>query len=100
MPTLIKIVEAKTLPQNRLRLVFSDCARGTHGLSWLFAEDGPMVEPLRNPEIFGRVFLEHGAVTWPSDFDLSPWGLRRRMEEARELVAAAAEQPISKSKGS
>jgi hypothetical protein len=91
MPTLIKIIEAQALPQHRLQIVFSDGARGVHDLGWLFAKAGPMIEPLRDPKTFERVFLEHGAVTWPNGFDLSPWGLRRRMEEAGELVAAAAE---------
>jgi hypothetical protein len=91
MPTLIKIREVKALPGNRLLLVFSDGARGVHDLGWLFEKSGPMIEPLRDPPMFERVFLEHGAPTWPNGFDLSPWGLRRRMEEAGELVAAAAE---------
>jgi hypothetical protein len=91
MPTLIKILEAKALPGNRLAVVFSDGASGVHNLGWLFAQSGPMIEPLRDPAVFRRVFLEHGAPTWPNGFDLSPWGLRRRMEEAGELAAAAAE---------
>ena len=88
MPTLIKIVEAKALPKNRLQLVFSDGAGSVHDMGWLFAKAGPMIEPLRGPKVFERVFLEHGAATWPNGFDLSPWGLPRRMEEAGELVAA------------
>jgi hypothetical protein len=91
MPTLIKIVEVKALPGNRLSVVFSDDARGVHDLCWLFAKSGPMLEPLRDPATFAKVFLEHGAPTWPNGFDLSPWGLRQRMEQAGELVAAAAE---------
>jgi hypothetical protein len=90
MPTLIKIVEVKARPQNRLSLVFSDGANGVHDLGRLFANSGPMIEPLRDPKMFERVFPEHGAVTWPNGFDLSPWGLRRRMEEAGELAAATA----------
>lgn len=49
-----------------------------------------MIEPLRDSAMFNRVFLEHGAPTWPNGFDLSPWSLRRRMEEAGELLPAAA----------
>jgi hypothetical protein len=91
MPTLIKIRDVKALAGNRLALVFSDGASGVHDLGWLFEQSGPMIEPLRDPEMFGRVFLENGAATWPNGLDLSPWGLRRRMEEAGEIVAAAAE---------
>lgn len=91
MQTLIKILEVKPLPGCRLALVFSDGASGVHDLGWLFGSTGPMIEPLRDPAMFDRVFLEHGAPTWPNGFDLSPWSLRRRMQEAGELVAAAAE---------
>jgi hypothetical protein len=91
VPTLIKINEVKALPGSRLSVVFSDGARGVHDLGWLFQKSGPMLDPLRDPRVFERVFLEHGAPTWPNGFDLSPWGIRRRMEEAGELVAAAAE---------
>lgn len=91
MPTLTKIIEVKPLAPKRLSLVFSDGARGVHDLGWLFEKSGPMLEPLRDPKMFERVFLEHGAVTWPNGFDLSAWGLRQRMVEAGELVAAAAE---------
>jgi hypothetical protein len=91
MPTLIKIIEVKALPGNRLSLVFSDGARGVHDLGWLFERSGPMLEPLRDAKMFDRVFLEHGAVTWPNGFDLSAWSLRQRMAEAGELIAAAAE---------
>ncbi len=91
MQTLIKILEAKPLPNHRLALVFSDGARGVHDLGWLFASAGEMIEPLRDAAMFDRVFLERGAPTWPNGFDLSPWSLRRRMQEAGELVAAAAE---------
>jgi hypothetical protein len=99
MPILIKIHEAEPLPGNRLRLVFSDSARGVHDLAWLFAKSGPMIEPLRDPAMFERVFLEHGAPTWPNGFDLSPWGLRRRMEEACELVGARWSSRSIKMKG-
>ncbi len=91
MQTLIKILEVKPLPDHRLSLVFSDGAQGVHDLGWLLANAGPMIDPLRDPAMFERVFLEHGAPTWPNGFDLSPWSLRRRMQEAGELVAAAAE---------
>lgn len=90
MPTLIKIREVKALPGFRLAIVFSDGASGVHDLGWLFAKNGPMIEPLRDAAMFERVFLEHGAPTWPNGFDLSPWGLRRRMETAGELVTATA----------
>jgi hypothetical protein len=50
-----------------------------------------MVEPLRDPTYFGRVFLEFGAPTWPNGFDIAPEWLRREMEKAGELSREAAE---------
>ncbi len=31
-----------------------------------------MVEPLKSPDYFARVFVEIGAPTWPKGFDLDP----------------------------
>jgi hypothetical protein len=39
-----------------------------------------MVEPLRDPGYFARVFLEYGATTWPSGFAMCPDWLRREIE--------------------
>ena len=47
-----------------------------------------MVEPLRDPDYFARVFLDYGAPTWPNSFDMSPDWLRMNMEQAGELSAA------------
>ena len=32
-------------------------------------QGGPMVEPLRDPAYFARVFLEDGALTWPNGYE-------------------------------
>ncbi len=40
--------------------------------SHLFEKDGPMVQPLKDPVFFARVFIEEGAPTWPNGFDLDP----------------------------
>jgi hypothetical protein len=54
-------------------------------------ERGPMLEPLRDPAYFQRVFLEFGAPTWPNGFDVAPEWLRCEMERAGELSREAAE---------
>jgi hypothetical protein len=46
-----------------------------------------MNEPLQEPAYFARVFLQMGALAWPNGFDLSPWNVRKRMEDAGELKA-------------
>jgi len=49
-----------------------------------------MIEPLKDPAFFARVFLEFGAPTWPNGFDISPEWLRREMQTAGELSGSAA----------
>jgi hypothetical protein len=45
-------------------------------------EDGPMVEPLGDPEFFGTL-------TWPNRFDIDPEYLRQEMAAAGELMRVA-----------
>jgi len=43
------------------------------------AQAGPMGQPLRDPEYFGRAYLEDGAPTWPNGFDMCPDWLRAQI---------------------
>jgi hypothetical protein len=49
-----------------------------------------MVEPLRDPVYFARVFLEDGAPTWPNGFDMCPDWLRREIGAAGALARMTA----------
>jgi hypothetical protein len=54
----------------RLRVVFSDNSEKTIDfLEWL---DGPVFEPLRDPEYFQRFFIDGGTVAWPNGADVAP----------------------------
>jgi hypothetical protein len=77
---MIKVTKIKCLGGYRLHAMFSDGTVGEHDFSALVAESGPMVEPLRDPAYFARVFLEDGAPTWPNGFDMDPEWLRREIE--------------------
>ena len=88
---LTKIVHLEKLGEFRLRLRFSDGSEGVHDFAALVHEPGSMMEPLRDPAYFARVFLEFGALTWPNGFDIAPEWLRREMEAAGELTHVAAE---------
>src|SRR5258708_13020518 len=79
---MIKVTKLKYLGGHRLQATFSDGSAGEHDFSALVAETGPMVEPLRDPAYFARVFLEDGAPTWPNSFDMDPEWLRREIEAA------------------
>ena len=88
MIEMVKVTQARALDDRRLWLRFSN-ARSD--FADIFAEGGVMVEPLRDPAMFARVFLEFGAPTWPSGFDLDPIALYREMDAAGILTPVAAE---------
>jgi hypothetical protein len=87
---MIKVTKLKCLGGHRLRATFSDGMAGEQDFSALVAETGPMVEPLRDPAYFARVFLEDGAPTWPNGFDIAPGWLRREIEASGALARDAA----------
>ena len=84
-----KVVEISAIHPYRLKVRFSNGASGVHDYSALVNEIGPMIEPLRDPDYFARVFLDYGAPTWPNSFDMCPDWLRMKMERAGELVPPA-----------
>ena len=92
---LTKITRLDKLGGFRLRVRFSDGSEGMHDFAALVEAPGAMVEPLRDPAYFARVFLEFGALTWPNGFDIAPEWLRREMAAAGELTPTAeAHWPI------
>ncbi len=89
MRKLPKIKRVRPVGDYRLDITFDDGAHGVHDLAWVFDIVGEMNAPLQEQAFFARVFLENGALAWPNGFDLSPWNIKRRMEEAGELQSAA-----------
>jgi hypothetical protein len=87
---MIKVAKIKPLGGHRVRATFSDGMAGEYDFSAIVAEGGPMVEPLRDPAYFARVFLEDGAPTWPNGFDAAPGWLRREIEATGALSRDAA----------
>jgi hypothetical protein len=88
---MIDVVSVKPMGGFRLRIAFSDGSAGVHDFSSTAARDGEMVQPLRDPAFFARVFVELGALTWPNGFDVDPIALHDRMAAAGELNREAAE---------
>jgi Protein of unknown function (DUF2442) len=87
---MIKVAKIKYLGGHRLRATFSDGMAGEYDFSAIVGESGPMLEPLRDPAFFARVFLEDGAPTWPNGYDAAPGWLRREIEAAGTLARDAA----------
>ncbi len=72
---LISVTSVKALPGFKLRLRFSDGAEGVFDCSgelW-----GEVFEPLKDEKFFAKVYLDHGAPTWPNGADLDPGVLRQ-----------------------
>ena len=63
---------------------------GTKDFSSLLNRTGPMVEPLKDPGYFARVFIDDGALTWPNGYDWDPIALHDEMREAGLLRRADA----------
>lgn len=71
---LAKVTSVKALPKHRLALIFDDGVEGIFDCSgelW-----GEVFEPLKDQKFFAKVFLDHGAPTWPNGADLDPGRLR------------------------
>jgi hypothetical protein len=85
---MIKVTKVKPLEDFKLELRFSDGTAGVLDCAPIVAEDGPMVEPLRDPGFFARVFLEFGAPTWPNGYDIAPWTAKAEIEAAGALKRA------------
>jgi len=43
-----------------------------YDMSDIKTDSGSMIEPLRDPAFFSKVFIEAGAPTWPNGYDVSP----------------------------
>jgi hypothetical protein len=49
--------------------------------------DAGVFAALRDPSIFGRAYLQWGALTWPGDLDLAPDAMYEAIREAGVYIA-------------
>jgi hypothetical protein len=74
---VIKLLNASVKELFQVELEFSD---GTHGLfdgqAYLRSRSGPLLDALRDPDVFARCFVDAGALCWPSGLELSAARLR------------------------
>jgi hypothetical protein len=90
MNELIKVLSARAVSDNALHVVFSNGSEGVREFSDVLAEGGPMVEPLRDPAFFRRVFVSYGVPSWPNGFDVDAINLHDEMRDKGLLHGAAA----------
>ncbi len=68
-----RVAFVEALPDYRLRVRFLDGLEGVVDMSRLIASPGAGVfAALSDAALFGQVYLEYGAVTWPGEIDLAP----------------------------
>ncbi len=88
---LTKITSLSIHPPFGLDVRFNDGTGGVHDCAAMIAVARNLLAELRDPKVFAQVRLDHGAPTWPNDFDMDPEWLRREMQSAGELHNIAAE---------
>jgi hypothetical protein len=74
------VISVAVEPPYGLRLNFDDGVERVVDLAgdlW-----GPMFEPLKDPDYFAKVVVDHGTVAWPNGLDLDPLVLHGDIEPA------------------
>ncbi len=70
MAFLPQVTRAEYRGGHRIHLTFNDGKAGTVDfVDWL---EGPVFEPLKDPQYFQRFFLDGGTIAWPNGVDLAP----------------------------
>jgi hypothetical protein len=90
MIALVKVLRLEALSGYRLRIDFSDGSVGDYDFADMIAAGGTMVEPLRDPAFFARVFVQNGVPAWPNGFDIDSIALHREMKAAGALAPEVA----------
>ena len=88
---VVDVIDVEPRGGHRLFVRFSNGTEGEHNLGPFIEEGGEMVEPLRDPTYFARVFVDDGVPTWPNGFDMDAIKLHMDMAAAGELHRDAAE---------
>ena len=96
-----RITAARVVAAHTLELRFDDGFVGT--LDFSPALWGPVFEPLKDTEVFGRLRLEDDTIRWPNDADFCPDVLRywcesgcvRSQEETDQHFAGHAAPGVS-----
>lgn len=89
MMDLIKVMSVAVEGGTRLRIGFTNGDAGVHDFASMLAQDGPLIQPLKDPAMFERVFVQNGVLCWPSGYDIDALALHALMKAQGEL----GEQP-------
>ena len=76
-----RVVAVRPLPTFQLDVQFADGTRGRFDYSELIhADDAGVFVALRDVNVFNRVSIEYGAVTWPGELDVAPDAMYERLK--------------------
>jgi len=69
----------------RVTVEFSDGVRGAVDLGFLFEKPGrrPLILEIIRGQMFGKCFVESGALAWPNGYELCPDAIRGWMHTAK-----------------
>ena len=68
-----RIATVQHMPGFRLSVRFNDGTEGIVTMSWfIHSPKAGVFAALRDEELFSKVTLHYGAVTWPGELDLAP----------------------------
>ena len=65
-----KIVEVKAMDDFTLECVMSNGEVYRYDMSFLKSREGEVTKPLRDIEVFKRVWIEYGSLEWPSGYGI------------------------------
>jgi hypothetical protein len=85
------IVRFKVLSNYRIEVSFADDTTGVADLAPRLSQ-GPLgdgFDALCEQSVFSKVYLEHGALTWPGGIDLAPDAMHQRIRESGTSTLAA-----------
>ncbi len=73
----------EALPDYKLKVRFLDGLEGIVDMRRLiFSPEAGVFAALADAALFGQVYLEYGAVTWPGEIDLAPDAMHRHIDAA------------------
>jgi hypothetical protein len=84
------VVEVKPEPDYCLFVRFQD---GLSGYVRLRKEElTGVLAPLKDPDFFGQVFIDQGAIAWPGEIDLAPDAIHADIAGQRHGISAGVLQ--------
>ena len=91
------IIRFNVLPNYKIEVSFAD---GTSGIADLAPRlsQGPLgdgFDSLCDQDVFSKVYLEYGALTWPGGIDLAPDAMYLRIRASGTSVLAAKNQRVA-----